>query len=74
MENPVVLITNNAKDFEPLHGAHDHAGVLLYHGQKLPDRNPEGLARTVEVFDQYGPSDLENELVDLDEWIDWLQG
>ena len=73
-ENSVVLITNNAKDFEPLHGEHDHAGVLLYHDQKLPDRNPEGLARTVdEVFDQYGPADLENELVDPDEWIDWLQ-
>lgn len=74
-ENAVVLVTNNAKDFERLHGEYDHAGVLLYREQKLPDRNPEGLARTVdEVFDQYGPPDLENELVDPDEWIDWLQG
>lgn len=50
-----VLLTNNAKDFEPLHRDHDHAGVLLYRDQKLPDTDPEGLARVVdEVFDQYG--------------------
>jgi len=73
-ENTVVLVTNNAKDFEPLHGECDHAGVLLYHDQKLPDRNPEGLARTVdEISNQYGPGDLENEPVDLDEWVNWLQ-
>lgn len=73
-ENSVVPVTNDAEDSEPLHGEHDHAGVLPYHDQKLPDGNPEGLARTVdEVFSQYGPGDLENELVDLDEWIDWLQ-
>lgn len=71
----VVLVTNNAKDFEPLHEEYDHAGILLYRDQQLPDRNPEGLARTVDaVFDQYGATDLENELVSLDEWLDWLQG
>ncbi|WP_436934396.1 DUF5615 family PIN-like protein [Halovenus marina] len=69
----VVLLTNNAKDFEPLHRTHDHAGMLLYYDQKLPDNDPEGLARTVdEVFNQYGSTDIENELVDLDEWYDWL--
>ena len=73
-ENTVVLVTNNAKDFEPLLGECDHAGVLLYHDQKRPDRNPEGLARTVdEISTQYGPGDLENEPVDLDEWVNWLQ-
>ncbi len=74
VENSTVLVTNNAKDFEPLHRDHDHAGIFLYHDQKLPDRNPEGLARAVEeVFNQYGAADLENELIDLDEWLDWLQ-
>jgi len=72
-EETVVLLTNNAKDFEPLHRSHDHAGMLLYYDQKLPDDDPEGLARTVdEVFTQYGSSGIENELVDLDEWYDWL--
>ncbi len=69
----VVLVTNNAKDFEPLHRTTEHAGMLLYYDQKLPDSDPEGLARTVdEVFNQYGSRDIENELVDLDEWYDWL--
>jgi hypothetical protein len=54
-------VTNNAKDFEPLHHDHDHAGILLYCDQKLPDTDPEGLARTVdEVFDQYGADGFEN--------------
>lgn len=32
-ENDVILITNNAKDFEPLHENHDHAGLFLYRDQ-----------------------------------------
>lgn len=74
-ENSVVLLTNNAKDFEPLHRDHEHAGILLYYDQRLPDTDPEGFARTVdEVFAQYGREGVENELVDLGEWYDWLQG
>jgi hypothetical protein len=47
--------------------------MLLYYDQKLPDDDPEGLARPVdEVFTRYGSSGIENELVDLDEWYDWL--
>ncbi|MDT3435440.1 DUF5615 family PIN-like protein [Haloarcula sp. 1CSR25-25] len=72
-EHGTVLLTNNAKDFEPLSRECDHAGVLLYYEQKLPDTDPEGLARTVdEVFDQYGAAGIENELVDLGEWYEWL--
>ena len=72
-DHGVVLLSNNAKDFEPLHHEVDHAGILLYYDQKLPDTDPEGLARTVdEVFDQYGTAGIENELVDLGEWYDWL--
>jgi len=72
-ESRTVLLTNNAKDFEPLHREHDHAGVLLYHDQRLPDTDPEGLARAVdEVFSQYGSDGVENRLVDLGEWYDWL--
>lgn len=74
-ENGTVLVTNNAKDFEPLHEEHEHAGILLYYEQHLPDTDPEGLARAVdEVFNQYGKSEIENRLVDLDEWYEWLQG
>jgi len=74
-ENHVVLLSNNAKDFEPLHRNHDHAGVLLYYDQKRPDTDPEGLARTVdEVFNQYGIDGIENQLVDLGEWYAWLHG
>lgn len=70
-----VLVTNNAKDFEPLHRRLDHAGVFLYRRQRLPDVDPEGLARAVdEVFGQYGVDGVRNELVDLDEWYDWLHG
>lgn len=69
----VVLLTNNAKDFEDLHKQHDHAGILLYYDQTLPDADPEGLARTVdEVIDQYGATGLERHLVDLDTWYTWL--
>jgi len=72
-DETVVLLTNNAKDFEPLHRTHDHAGMLLYYDQKLPDNDPEGLARTVdEVFNQYGSTGIDNELADLDEWYEWL--
>lgn len=72
-EHGVVLLTNNARDFEALHRETDHAGILLYYEQNRPDEDPEGLARVVdEVFNQYGSSDVENELVDLGEWYDWL--
>lgn len=72
-DDGVVLVTNSAKDFEPLHRQHDHAGLLLYYDQALPDDDPEGLARTVdEVFSQYGTDGIEDELVDLGEWYDWL--
>lgn len=74
-EHGTVLLTNNAKDFEPLHRERDHAGVLLYYDQNLPETDPEGLARTVAVvFTQYGKSELRNELVDLCEWYGLLHG
>jgi len=72
-EHDVPLITNNGRDFERLHERVDHAGVLVYYEQTRPDDDPEGLARTVdEVFQQYGTSEVENELVDLDEWYELL--
>jgi len=68
------LISNNAKDFEPLHHEYDHAGILLYYDQNRPDSDPEGLARTVdEILTQYGTDGIKDELVDLGEWYDWLQ-
>jgi hypothetical protein len=73
-ENEYLFVTNNAKDFEPLHRSEDHAGLLLFYDNSLPDTDPEGLTRTVdEVIDQYGIDGLENELVDLGEWYDWLR-
>jgi hypothetical protein len=72
-DSGTVLVTNNAKDFEPLHHEYDHAGMLLYHNQNLPDTDPEGLARTVdEIFNQYGTDGIANQLVDLGEWYEWL--
>lgn len=74
-ESETVLVSNNAKDFEPLHAEYDHAGMFLYYEQNLPDADPEGLARTVdEVFNQYGTDELKNQLVDLGEWYEWLYG
>jgi len=71
--NGVVLITNNAKDFEPLASEQPHAGILLYYDQSLPATDPEGLAQTIdEVFTQYGMAGVENELIHLGEWYDWL--
>lgn len=70
-----VLMTNNAKDFESLHTEYNHAGIFLYYDNALPDTDPEGLARTVdEVFAQYGHSGVENQLVDLSEWYEWMHG
>lgn len=75
LDNDVVLISNNAKDFGPLHRGTDHAGVLLYYDQSLPDDDPEGLARAVDaVFEQYGHDAVRNELVDLGEWYEWMHG
>ncbi|MGZ0747644.1 DUF5615 family PIN-like protein [Haloparvum sp. AD34] len=72
-DEAVVLLTNNAKDFEGLQQDYDHAGILLYYDQELPDTDPEGLARTIdEVFSQYGTEGVEDQLVDLDEWYAWL--
>lgn len=52
----------------------NHAGLLLYYDQKLPDDDPEGLARAVDaVFEQYGTDELSNNVVELDEWHEWLQ-
>lgn len=72
-DNGYLLVSNNVKDFEPLHRQHDHAGVLVYHDQDLPDVDPEGLARAIdEVLRQYDPEDIAGQLVDLGEWYDWL--
>ena len=72
-ENDAILISNNAKDFEPLHRDNDQAGLFLFYDQGLPVEDPEGLARAVdEVLNQYGTDGVRNELVALDEWYDWL--
>ena len=72
-QNEVVLVSNNAKDFEDLHDEENHAGLFLYYDQDLPDEDPEGLARTLEkVIEQYGAAELQNNLVELDEWYEWL--
>ena len=69
----MLLCSNNARDFEILDQFEDHAGILLYYDQDLPDRDPEGLARAVEeVVEQYEVEELSNELVDLGEWYRWL--
>lgn len=74
-EKDVLLVSNNAKDFEALHEEIEHAGVLLYYDQDLPDDDPEGLARTVEVIiEQYGATGVADELVDLGEWYEWIHG
>lgn len=45
----------------------------LFYDQRLPDDDPEGLARAVdEAVSQYGSDALRNELVDLGEWYRWL--
>jgi len=73
-ENGGILVTNDAKDFEPLHQHTDHAGLFLYHDQDLPEDDPEALARAVdEILTQYGSDGVENELVILDDWYEWLQ-
>jgi predicted nuclease of predicted toxin-antitoxin system len=71
-ENNAVLVSNNAKDFADLHTQEDHAGMLLYRKQSLPDDDPEGLARAVDAaIEQYG-TELRNRIVELDEWYEWL--
>lgn len=73
-EHGVPILTNNAKDFEPLHRTVAHGGLFIYHDQRLPDSDPEGFARTVdEVFRQYGSEGLIDEVVALGEWYRWLQ-
>lgn len=72
-ERDVVLLTNNAKDFERLDDRMEHPGVLCYRDQHLPKTDPEGFDRAVEeVFAQYGTDGVSNHLVELDEWYDWL--
>jgi hypothetical protein len=73
-ENGRVFITNDKRDFRPLHESTDHAGIFLYHDHTLPDDDPEGLSRTVdEILSQYGIEELDNQLVDLDAWYDWFR-
>jgi predicted nuclease of predicted toxin-antitoxin system len=72
-KNQYVIITNNLKDFKPLHEQRDHQGIFAYSDQGLPNRDPEGLARAVvAVIEQYGTEEFKNEFVDLGEWYDWL--
>lgn len=74
-EHGYVLLTNDAKDFGRLHERLAHAGLLVYREQALPDTDPEGLARAVEaVVGQYGRDDLADEVVDLQEWYEWVEG
>lgn len=71
--NEFLLVTNNARDFRRLHHRTSHAGVLVYYEQSVPDRDPDGLARAIEaVLEQYGREGLENQLVDLQEWYEWI--
>lgn len=72
-EHEVAVVTNNAQDFAGLHRDQSHAGILLYRRQDLPIADPEGLASAVEqVTSQYGTGGLADELVELDEWYEWL--
>ena len=72
-QNGYLLITNNASDFEPLHEAYDHPGMMFYRHQDLPDADPEGLARVIDVvFEQYSHESPENQIVELDHWYHWL--
>ena len=72
-ENDTLLLSNNARDFEALHRSVKHAGVLLYYDTNLPDADPEGLARAVEaVIEQYGTTEITDEIVDIGEWYEWL--
>lgn len=74
-DNGTLLLSNNARDFEALDERIDHAGILLVYDQRLLDADPEGLARTVdEVLEQYGVEGVANQVVDLEEWYDWLHG
>lgn len=73
-EHQYVLITNDLKDFKPLHDRHDHHGIFVYTDPRLPDRDPEGLTRTViTVVEQYGIEDIKNSFIDLSEWYEWIQ-
>lgn len=72
-ENDAILVSNNAKDFHALHESIDHSGLFLFRDQRLPDNDPEGLARTIAVvLEQYDPDELANERVYLGTWYDWL--
>lgn len=74
-EHGYLLLTNDAKDFEALHADQSHAGLLVYFDQALPDDDPEGLARAVEIaIVQYGIEGIADELVDLQEWYEWVEG
>lgn len=71
--NGVPIVTNDAKDFEPLHEEQDHPGILLFHRQSLQDDDPVGLGRAIErVLNTYGREELSNRVVALDSWYDWL--
>ena len=73
-ENGWLVLTNDAKDFHRLHRTIDHGGILLFYDQTLQSDDPEGLARAVdEVVSQYGAEGTTNELVDLEEWYEWLR-
>jgi hypothetical protein len=51
----------------------DHAGVLVYSDQRLPDDDPKGLARVVEtVLEQYGSEEVRDEIVGADRWDELL--
>lgn len=74
-DNDFLLVSNNVRDFRSLHQGHDHAGLLLFHEQQLPDEDPEGLAVTIgAVLEQYGQAELANERIYLGDWYDWLHG
>lgn len=74
-EHDAVLVTNNTRDFEPLHDRMDHVGIFMIYDQRLPDRDPEGFARTIdEILRQYDSESVANETVDLDAWYAMVRG
>lgn len=72
--NDVVLCTNDTRDFQRLAERVEHVGLVLYRDQNRPDVDPEGLARALDVaLEQYDREELVDEMIELDEWYEWLQ-
>lgn len=64
-----VVITNDRSDFTDIGATDEHIGIVIYTDRAALVNSPEASVQTLErALSFYSPSDLEDQIIWLDEW------